>query len=371
MKKGIFIVLFVGLVVIMPSTSKAFTKNETIPAPGYFDQKNGKAGLDLLAVLGSYSWPIISPGGYLFVAGLGRQSENFIASPYISRYRLGYPDAAFAKLENFCPYTCYYEGGFHLGRSTNNFEIIVTPNEDAEPLLKIYDANTLRVVDYYYAYPKSMKYGFKATGFIDKLDNEHVAAAPNKGGGPNVRLMNKLNPWVHNDNYDDVAVSAGFMVYSPDYRGGVDIAAGDVDGDGQDELVVSPETDAQAQIKIYELSINGGELTGIASMFYAYPITRAFGANIEVADVNNDGKDEIITTEGKGSAGLVKVYDMNGTELEAYSDYYAYSSNFLGGVTVNFAGYRQGSHNDINRFRLYYGAGPGGGAHIRFMDFPI
>ncbi|MDP3964720.1 MAG: VCBS repeat-containing protein [bacterium] len=376
MKKNI---LSIAIIAVFGVITSAFAYNQetgaTFSGPGFFNDPNTKAGIDVLAlpaslkVGGEQYTDKVTPDAKVFVAGIGKQDEDFIASPYVFRYSYNYSEQNGNKtIGSFCPFTCLYQGGFRLGSSTNDYEVVVTPNENAQPLLKIYDGNTLQVVDSYYAYSKNMVVGLKAAGFIDQRGGEHIAVAPNKGAPPQLRLLNKFAVRWEND----VAIGGNFMVYHPDFRGGVDLTLGDVDGDGDTELVTVPETDSQALVRVFELSINGGEIISLESEFVAYP-GDDYGATIEVADLDADGTDEIVTINGKGSSGEVKVFTMAGEEKTGFSDYFAYSSQFKGGARASFGGYKNGSggQDDYVKYRMYFGAGPGGGAHIRYADFPI
>ncbi len=83
---------------------------------------------------------------------------------------------------------------------------------------------------------------------------------------------------------------------------GVNVAAGDLDGDGIDELIVSPGPDphADAGIKVFKVDASGGigawtvTETGISLSDFS----STCGANVSAGDINGDGKAEIIVSSG-------------------------------------------------------------------------
>lgn len=83
-------------------------------------------------------------------------------------------------------------------------------------------------------------------------------------------------------------------------------AFGDIDGDGQEEIVCV-STFGSSQGRIYAYKKNGTSLAG-------FPITHGYSARTPVlADLNNDGKMEIIVNKRLSGAGEVYVYKGDAT----------------------------------------------------------
>lgn len=75
-----------------------------------------------------------------------------------------------------------------------------------------------------------------------------------------------------------------------------------------------------------------------------------------------------------GASGMVKVFDKEGNLQEGFTNYFAFSPDFKGGAKTSFGGYLFNSRNgfiqdSINGYRLYFAAGPGGGAQVRYSNF--
>mgnify|MGYP001011353090 FL=1 len=89
-------------------------------------------------------------------------------------------------------------------------------------------------------------------------------------------------------------VQKTFMAYKSTFKGGITIAGGDLEGDGDAEIISAPMSGLEADIRIFDK--NGT----FKNHFLAYPPTYKGGVNIVAADLNNDGKSEIITSPVSG-----------------------------------------------------------------------
>jgi hypothetical protein len=113
------------------------------------------------------------------------------------------------------------------------------------------------------------------------------------------------------------------------YGYGVNIAAGDINKDGVDEIITAPGpgADNPAEIRIYDK--NGNELTNLRITAGQYK----YGANVAAGDFNGDGYNEVVVGAGEGEENPadVKVYAYDsvsqvmvdsGISLAAYSTGY-------------------------------------------------
>jgi glycosyltransferase involved in cell wall biosynthesis len=111
----------------------------------------------------------------------------------------------------------------------------------------------------------------------DKLEKQIIVGA-GVGGGPQIRI------------FDDKGklLSGGFFAFDKNFRGGVNVAAGDINGDGKDEIIAGAGVGGGPQIRIFD---GKGKL--INQFFVTDPKVKQ-GASASVYDINDDGIDEIL-----------------------------------------------------------------------------
>jgi len=170
-----------------------------------------------------------------------------------------------------------------------------------------------------------------------------VVIGTGPGYAPHVRVLD-----------EDQEELAGFYAYSPSqYTAGVDVATGDVDGDGVDEIITGTMRGAP-HVRI--LKLDGTEV----GSFYAYASNFEGGVYVSAGDIDGDGNDEIITVPASSSSVQVRAFSADGIEKLAF---YAYSPAFQGGGDIAVGDVTGDSDAEIITV-----AGPGGSAHLRVFD---
>jgi hypothetical protein len=149
---------------------------------------------------------------------------------------------------------------------------------------------------------------------------------------------------------------ASFLAYSGFIRGGVFVAAGDVNGDGIADIIVGPDSGAPPLVRVFD-----GKTGKTLQSFFAYSPLFTGGVRVAAGDVNGDGKADIITAAGPGGGPQVKVF--SGTNLDLLQSFFAYDPTFTGGVYV-----AAGDVNGDGRADIVTGAGPGAGPQVKVFD---
>ncbi len=129
-------------------------------------------------------------------------------------------------------------------------------------------------------------------------------------------------------NYDN-SIGAEFTAHA--YKYGVNVAAGDIDGDGIDEIITAPGYGYYNPAEIRVFDKDGNELAGMGITAYPYK----YGAYIASADFDGDGRYEVVTGAGAGYANPaeVKVFVNDGAGFtDSGIDFLAYGTTY--GVRV-------------------------------------
>ena len=135
-------------------------------------------------------------------------------------------------------------------------EIVIGNGLGNEPRVTVYRADG-SVIGSFLAYDPSMGLGINVA--VCDVDGDHVndiVTGTQFGAGPHVRTFDSMG--TPKDN-------GGFMSYADSFRGGVNISCGDLDDDGQAELVTSPGPSGGPDVKIWSFvspSFQGGVLGG-------------------------------------------------------------------------------------------------------------
>ena len=175
------------------------------------------------------------------------------------------------------------------------------------------------------------------------------------GGGPHVRVLDGITG----------ASLAEFFPYDPAFTGGVHVAAGDVTGDGVADLVTAPGPGGGPHVQVFDGAALRAGFVVVVYSFFAYDPGFTGGVFVAAADVNGDGRADIITSVGPGGGPHVRVFDgTTGAPLAGpLGSFFAYDPRFTGGVFVAAA-----DLTDDDRADLVIGPGPGGGPHVRVLD---
>ncbi len=134
---------------------------------------------------------------------------------------------------------------------------------------------------------------FSDSGVVD-LGMHHTGggqllagAGPGEANPPRVRVF---------PLQQDAAHDLEFAAYGADHFG-VNVHAGDLDGDGFDEIITGAGPGEIYGPHVRGFRANGQPFAGVSFLAYG---TNRFGVNVAAGDIDGDGKDEIITGAGPG-----------------------------------------------------------------------
>ncbi|MBI2426328.1 MAG: VCBS repeat-containing protein [Candidatus Kerfeldbacteria bacterium] len=154
-------------------------------------------------------------------------------------------------------------------------------------------------------------------GDLDGDGHQEIVTGTGQRGGTQVRIFNA----------DGTLKNAGFFAYAKQIRTGVRIAVGDVNGDGKDEIVTGPGEGGGPHIRVFD-----GNGKPVVLGFFAYDPRIRIGVNMAVGDVDHDGQAEIVTGAGPGGGPHVRIFNRFGT-LEN-PGFFAYDKSSRRGMRV-------------------------------------
>jgi len=226
-------------------------------------------------------------------------------------------------LSEFYAYEKNYYGGVNITAADidrdGREEIIAAPNKNYKPEVRIFSSQG-KLLGKFYAYGENFYGGVKlAAADFDHDGRAEIVTAAGAGGGPHIRVFSGAG-----------ALLSQFFAYNSLYRGGVNVACGDVHGDNQPDIITTIEKGAMPEVKIFSY------FGTLLNSFYAFDPSYLQGMYLTAGDVNNDSRAEIITGGSSGTSSQIKIFDLNG---KMQSDFLAHNKNYSGGARPAFIFY--------------------------------
>lgn len=189
-------------------------------------------------------------------------------------------------------------------------ELLVGAGPGLPPTVTLYRQDGTEIGSFM-AYDETFNRGVNvATCDVDGDGKNDIVTAPMFGGGPHVRVFDAWGQ-LHSE----------FFAYDQSFHGGVHITCGDVDGNGTDDIITGPGSTGGPHVKVFDK--DGAQLfeTFVGSA------DDTSGVTIAAADLDGDGDVEILTGRaGYGDPTIVATDLMNGQlqfvlSLSAFDEY--------------------------------------------------
>ncbi|MDD4289676.1 MAG: putative glycoside hydrolase [Patescibacteria group bacterium] len=109
-----------------------------------------------------------------------------------------------------------------------------------------------------------------------------------------------------------------FHPYNTNFKLDINLAIGDVSGDGMNEIITGAGLGGGPHIRIFDYQGN------LISQFFAYEKTFRGGVSVAIGDVNGDGMNEIITGAIQKGNSEIKIFNK---DLQQIKNFFAYPKN--------------------------------------------
>lgn len=155
--------------------------------------------------------------------------------------------------------------------------------------------------------------------------------------------------------------------FEPTFLGGVFVAAGDLNGDGHDDLVISPDEGGGPRLRV----ISGKDFSQIVDFFGIEDTNFRGGVRPAVADINFDGYADLGVAAGFGGGPRIALFfgqtlgqlDANGLPPKMVADFFLFEETLRNGAFLSL-----GDVNGDEIADIIGGGGPGGGPRVFIPD---
>ncbi|MFA6552811.1 MAG: hypothetical protein WCT27_00045 [Patescibacteria group bacterium] len=225
-------------------------------------------------------------------------------------------------------------------------EIITAQGVGALPVVKIFNGSGLLQKSFSVLDGKFKGGLFLACGDLDGNGTKEIIVTAGRGGGAQVMV------------YDPAGKAfANFFAYAKTFRGGIRVAAADMDADGRDEIIAGPDLGAP-HIQIFK--IKTGSITRLSPGFYAFNADYRGGVSVAGVDTNGDGIKELVVGVGSNATPLVRIFNI---KQQLQKQFYAFLATFTGGVNVSGS-----DTNGDGTQELLVAPRSAGGPQVRIID---
>lgn len=265
----------------------------------------------------------------------------------------------YPQIKAFNPYTQEVVESFSYPYDNHNFnlaavdlggdgysEFVVSGGFNEEPYLTIFDKNGSELNRFLVRFEDYHQGLEIAAGDLNNDGTEEIVTAGVAGKEPNVKIF---------DGFGQPLFNLGFYPYGEDFSGSVSVATFDINNDGNFEIITGTGPGVKPEVKVFNRYGQNLEID-----FNPANFSDQAGINVSGIDLGGDGIGEILVSSKRGDQPLVAIYRTDGSLIR---EFLAYDEKFLGGVNIT-----DYDINNDNKDEILVSAGFSGGPHVRVMN---
>ncbi len=223
-------------------------------------------------------------------------------------------------------------------------EILIGAGRGSLPWVKILTGEG-QVINEFLAYNKNFKGGVEVAGCdLDGDGRGEIVTGAQSNGGPHIRIF---------DSYGRPKINPGFFAADKKINSGVEIGCADINGDNKDEIIaVVGKAYKEKSLKIFNAQ-------GVLIRQIKLGLK---GRDIKISpiDLGGDGVEEILIGAGLDDKPMVKIFR---GDLSLINEFLAYGKNFIGGVNAVGSDIDKDGKGEVITL-----PGLTGGPHLRFFN---
>jgi uncharacterized repeat protein (TIGR01451 family) len=241
-----------------------------------------------------------------------------------------------AVIADFQVFEASFSGGLFVAAGDLNgdgrAELAFSPDVGGGPRVKVLDAGDPDriVADFLGIDDSNFRGGARtAIGDLNGDGTADVAVGAGVGGGPRVAIWDGASLI---GSATATRLAPDFFAYEATLRNGVFLTVADIDGDGFGDLLAGAGPGGAPRVVGFSaVSLLAGQLDLISSYFVGDESDRG-GVPLAALDLDGDGRMELLTGAGRGSFPMVRFSDpRTATTIDEFA---AESMDFIGGIHV-------------------------------------
>ena len=226
-------------------------------------------------------------------------------------------------------------------------EIVVGSGFGVPSSVRVFRADGSKILEFAPFAPDMLQGINVAIGDLDGDGVAEIAAGTGPGAEARVRIFDGMGK--------EKIFPDGLTPFGADFRGGANVAIADVDGDGRGDLVTSAGPTGGPEVKIWS---GNGLLLG---RFFAFDNAQSQGLHVAAGDLDGDGKAEIVTALEANALAYVRVF--SGASGNKVGEFMSIGGGFSGGLNLAV-----GDLNGDGSAEIVLAPNGGGGPHVFAFD---